>query len=83
MTQDTMFQNLYIVYFKQQSRIVKYNTFFKDETFRFMVKHQHHAHSFKLTKRALLQCGPLKTKTHFCVVTAFASPLEIGQFECT
>lgn len=33
MTQDTVFQNLYIVYFKQQSRVVKYNTHFKDETF--------------------------------------------------
>lgn len=48
MTQDTLFQNLYIVYFKQRSRIVKYNTHFKDETVCFMVKH--HAHSIRLSK---------------------------------
>lgn len=47
MTQGTLFQNLYIVYFKQQARIGKYNTCSEDETFRFTVKHQRHAHSFK------------------------------------
>lgn len=50
MTQDTMFQNLYIVYFKPQSRIRKYNTHCKNETFRLKVKHQHHAHSFKVSE---------------------------------
>lgn len=69
MTQDTLFQNLYIVYFKQRSRIVKYNTHFKDETVCFMVKH--HAHSIRLSK-STAPAGSVPDQDPLCVVTALA-----------
>lgn len=63
MTQDTVFQNLYIVYFKQQSRIVKYNTHFKDETFVSWssTSIMHTASSY--LRRALPPAGPCPMKT--------------------